>query len=121
MALVDSRLKVHLVPLYPAWSRKHHFSCLAQAGLIPWHRVHNSLSPWWREVPRSCPIRIRSVAILVTARPVGGRGTICAKQCARWDTSAAPLCRWEMAVGGNFTVVANPNGGGAGVPLHLDQ
>ncbi|MBL0514250.1 PilX N-terminal domain-containing pilus assembly protein [Aeromonas media] len=66
------------------------------------------------------PIRIRSVANLSDSQAQAAVEAQYVQNNVLAGTPAAPLTvAGGMAVGGNFTVVANPNGGGPGVPLSI--
>ncbi len=66
------------------------------------------------------PIRIRSVANLSGSQAQAAVEAQYVQNNVLAGTPAAPLTvAGGMAVGGNFTVVANPNGGGPGVPLSI--
>ena len=66
------------------------------------------------------PIRIRSVANLNNNQAQAAVEAQYVQSNVLAGTPAAPLTvAGGMAVGGNFTVVANPNGGGLGVPLSI--
>ncbi|MGL5814383.1 hypothetical protein [Aeromonas sp.] len=66
------------------------------------------------------PVRIRSVANLDNSQAQAVVEAQYVQGSVLAGTPAAPLTvAGGMAVGGNFTVVANPNGGGLGVPLSI--
>ncbi|MGL5030970.1 MAG: hypothetical protein ACRC5V_06270 [Aeromonas sp.] len=66
------------------------------------------------------PIRIRSVANLNNNQAQAAVEAQYVLNNVLAGTPSAPLTvAGGMAVGGNFTVVANPNGGGLGVPLSV--
>ena len=66
------------------------------------------------------PIRIRSMANLNNNQAQAAVEAQYVQSNVLAGTPAAPLTvAGGMAVGGNFTVVANPNGGGLGVPLSI--
>ncbi|MGE6195221.1 hypothetical protein D3C87_534680 [compost metagenome] len=66
------------------------------------------------------PIRIRSAANLSDGQAQAAVEAQFVQSNVLAGTPAAPLTvAGGMAVGGNFTVVANPNGGGPGVPLSV--
>lgn len=66
------------------------------------------------------PIRIRSVANLNSNQAQAAVEAQYVSNSVLAGTPAAPLTvAGGMAVGGSFTVVANPNGGGLGVPLSI--
>ncbi|MNZ39443.1 hypothetical protein D3C78_569370 [compost metagenome] len=69
---------------------------------------------------RVVPIRIRSAANLSDGQAQAAVEAQFVQSNVLAGTPAAPLTvAGGMAVGGNFTVVANPNGGGPGVPLSI--
>ncbi len=66
------------------------------------------------------PILVRSVANLSNSQAQAAVEARYVQSNVLAGTPAAPLTvAGGMAVGGNFTVVANPNGGGPGVPLSI--
>lgn len=66
------------------------------------------------------PVRIRSTANLNSNQAQAAVEAHYVSSNVLAGTPAAPLTvAGGMAVGGNFTVVANPNGGGLGVPLSI--
>ncbi|MCG6220715.1 hypothetical protein, partial [Vibrio diabolicus] len=66
------------------------------------------------------PVKIRTQATLVDATANAEVEVKAIKISVLAGTPAAPLTvAGGMAVSGNFTVVANPNGGGPGVPLSI--
>ena len=66
------------------------------------------------------PVRVRAQATLVDSTANADVEIKTIKVSVLAGTPAAPLTvAGGMAVSGNFTVVANPNGGGPGVPLSI--
>ncbi len=66
------------------------------------------------------PVRVRAMASLVDSTANAEVEIKAIKISVLAGTPAAPLTiAGGMAVSGNFTVVANPNGGGPGVPLSV--
>ncbi len=66
------------------------------------------------------PIRVRSQATLSNSQAQAAVETKVVRFSVLAGSPAAPLTvAGGMAVGGNFTIVANPNGGGLGVPLSV--
>jgi hypothetical protein len=66
------------------------------------------------------PIRLRAQATLANSQAQAVVEAQYVQTNVLAGTPAAPLTvAGGMAVGGNFTVVANPNGGGPGVPLSI--
>ncbi|HCT2505917.1 TPA: hypothetical protein OTR37_001210 [Aeromonas dhakensis] len=66
------------------------------------------------------PVRVRAQATLVDSTANANVEIKTIKVSVLAGTPAAPLTvAGGMAVSGNFTVVANPNGGGPGVPLSI--
>ncbi len=106
--------------LLPAWSGNS-FSPSGAGGtytltvecITPFPVVAGSTTP-------IAPIRIRSVASLSNSQAQAAVEARYVQSNVLAGTPAAPLTvAGGMAVGGNFTVVANPNGGGPGVPLSI--
>ena len=66
------------------------------------------------------PVRVRSQATLSSDQAEAAVETKVVRFSVLAGSPAAPLTvAGGMAVGGNFTIVANPNGGGLGVPLSV--
>ncbi len=66
------------------------------------------------------PVTVRAVSTLADGTATASTQVKAVRFRVLAGSPAAPLTvAGGMAVGGNFTVVANPNGGGAGVPLSV--